>query len=343
MNDKSVILGLSGGVDSAASAALLKNDGYKVTGAFCIMHDNALASLKDAEQVAKSIGIDFITLDLRDEFKQFVIEPFVNSYINGRTPNPCIGCNPTIKFNALLKAADKAGALNIATGHYAGVRYIEESGRYCITISTSGKDQSYTLYRLTQEQLKRIVFPLYNRSKTDIREIARQYGIPVADKRDSQEICFINGDYNEYIEKSLNRRIPEGRFILEESGQTVGTHKGITGYTIGQRKGLGLSMGVPVFVTRIDTDNNNVYISKTDPLFKELFCNDIVWQGIDDLKEPLPVTVKIRYTAKQAKAVISKYEKLIRVSFDEPQRAVTPGQSAVFYKNDIVLGGGVIL
>ncbi len=338
-----IAIGLSGGVDSAAAAHLLIERGYDVTGIILRLKPDSLADadISDAQKIADALGIELHAVDRRDFFKKSVIDPFVSEYINARTPNPCIECNSIIKFGAMLDYAFEIGCDGIATGHYAK---IEKSGeRYLLKKSQSPKDQSYFLYRLTQHQLSHTVFPLEGLEKNEIRQIALNAGLPVAEKGDSQEICFVpDDDYISYL-SSLGITSPKGDFI-DINGNVLGTHNGIINYTIGQRKGLG-AFGKPMFVTGISAENNTVTIGENGSQYSiGLIADRLNFIPFDALNAPIKADVKIRFRAKPAPATVTpNYDGTVSVIFDEPQRSVTPGQSAVFYDGDTVIGGGRII
>ena len=341
--NKSVVLGMSGGVDSSYAASLLKSDGYEVIGAYCIMHEYAEAGLADAKKVAESLKIELHTVDLTDEFDKKIKTYFTESYSNAKTPNPCIVCNPTVKFKSLCDLADKLGAEKIATGHYAGTGFDEVSGRYFIK-KTEYKDQSYMLCRLTQEQIARVIFPLYGTEKDDNRKAAALTGIPLSDKPDSQEICFIpDKDYAKFIENRIGK-FPDGEFWLEDEEKVVGIHKGLIHYTVGQRKNLGIALGERIYVKGFDIPNNRVILSRKDVTDNGgLVCKDIVFQALDPKTETFSSDVKIRYAHKGAAAVSTVSDGKIKTFFNENQRAVTPGQYAVFYDKDKLLCAGEII
>lgn len=340
---KKIAIGLSGGVDSAAAASLLLEKGYDVTGIILRLKPDSLADadISDAQKIADCLGIELWVLDRRDFFRKSVIEPFVAEYLAARTPNPCIECNSVIKFGAMLDYALEIGCDGIATGHYANIE--KSGGRYLLKKSQSPKDQSYFLYRLTQHQLSHTIFPLEGMEKTEIREIAEKSGLPVAKKGDSQEICFVpNDDYIAYL-ASLGITSPKGDFI-DINGNILGTHNGIINYTIGQRKGLG-AFGKPMFVTGISAENNTVTIGENGSQYsKGLVADRLNFIAFDSLEEPMRADVKIRFRAKPAPATVTPHsDGTVNVVFDEPQRSVTPGQSAVFYDGDTVIGGGRII
>ena len=304
-----------------------------------------MSAVDDARRVANMLEIPYYVMNFKNEFKENVIDYFIGEYLDGRTPNPCIACNRYVKWESLLKRSIEIGADYIATGHYAKI-VRTESGRYSLKMSdATGKDQTYALYNLTQHQLSHTLMPVGVYEKDEIRKIAEQIGLPVAKKKDSQEICFVpDKDYAGFIEENTEHKIKEGNYVLED-GTVIGRHKGITHYTIGQRKGLNLAMGHPVFVTEIRPESNEVVIGEIEDLFKrELVCDRINFMSIPDLKEDMRVMAKIRYNHRGASAVIHwEDEDRIRVIFDEPQRAITPGQAVVFYDGEYVAGGGIIL
>ena len=358
MEKKKVVVGMSGGVDSSVAAWLLKEQGYDVIGVTMqiwqdeepeIQEENGgccgLSAVDDARRVAENLGIPYYVMNFKREFKENVMDYFVQEYIEGKTPNPCIACNRYVKWESLLKRSMEIGADYIATGHYAKIVQTD-SGRYSLKMSdATGKDQTYALYNLTQFQLSHTLMPVGFYEKDEIRKIAEQIGLPVAKKKDSQEICFVpDKDYAGFIEENTEHKIEEGSYVLAD-GTVIGRHKGITHYTIGQRKGLGLAMGHPVFVTEIRPESNEVVIGENEDLFqRELICNRINFMSIPDLKEDMHVMAKIRYNHRGASAVIHREEEdKIRVIFDEPQRAITPGQAVVFYDGEYVAGGGIIL
>jgi len=353
LSKNKVVLGLSGGVDSTAAALLLKEKGFDVIGFYFDVLGNNQQGKKGAEDLAHRLGIPFISMDVSREFEEHIIADFCREYSCGRTPNPCVICNPLIKFRKLIKTADEMGAYYIATGHYARVAYDESKGLYYIRKGASQKkDQSYMLYRLGQEILSRLMFPLGEfEDKAEIREIARSCNMPNAEASDSQEICFIDDKKEDYV-NFIERRgfsSEEGNFVDAE-GRILGRHQGICRYTIGQRKGLGIALGKPAFVTRIDPSENVVVLGENSDLFsKEVYFSDSYFAETDSAEVPESLllknglTAKIRYAAKPSAAKLSLSEngKLLAV-FDEPQRAATPGQSIVFYDGDRVIGGGFI-
>ena len=350
-----VIVGMSGGVDSAVAAYLLKASGYDVIGVTLkIWESNNGASsrcceIDDAAAAAAAIGIPYYAVNAMSEFRKNVTEPFVNDYIKGITPNPCVECNRYVKWDCMLKAAEVYGADYIATGHYASIVKLP-NGRYTVTqAEAKNKDQTYMVYKLTQEQLRRTLMPLGKLTKEEVRKIARAVGIEVADKPDSQEICFVtDGHYSEYIEDNYEGEVPgEGNFVDEE-GNVLGKHKGITHYTVGQRKGLGIAMGHPVYVKCIDVEKNEVVLSDEASIMSDVIYtrdnNFMSIPGIDD-GQKVRAGVKIRYHHPGAPATLERADdERIRIVFDEPVKAATPGQSAVFYDEEArVIGGGRII
>lgn len=339
MMGKRVLVGLSGGVDSALTAAFLQEEGYEVFGLYCVMHDADREGLSDAKRVAEHLRIPLSVSDLREEFEKHVVRDFLNCYAEARTPNPCIVCNPAVKFKALCDEADRLGIETVATGHYAHVGF--DNGRYFIS-QAKEKDQSYMLYRLTQEQLARIRFPLADTNKDKNRARAEALRIPVSHKPDSQDICFIRGEsYVDFIERRLGA-FPEGDFWLSDENRVVGRHKGLIRYTVGQRKNLGIALGAPVYVSRLDKETNRVILSRTDVVD----CTDLtavspVFQALDPSVTEFRAYGKIRFSAKASPCTVTVSDGKITARFEAPQRAATPGQSAVFYDGEgrILCGG----
>lgn len=336
---------MSGGVDSAVTAALIKSAGYDCVGATMKLYGKCFSEkdAKDAEQVAKSLGFSHSVFDLGNDFEKYVISNFVNTYIDGATPNPCIECNRYIKFRALLDIAKELGCDYIATGHYARVE--KDGGRYLLKKGVDeSKDQSYVLYSLTQEELSRTLLPLGGLTKAKVRSIATDMGFVSADKKESQDICFVpDGDYASFIERFSGKRFKKGNFVDKE-GNVLGTHGGIIRYTIGQRKGLGLALPQPMYVCDKRTVDNTVVLATNEELFeKELTATDFNWIAPPSEK-PFKATVKTRYRAQAANATVTPLENGdVKVVFDTPQRAITRGQAAVIYDNDTVIGGGKII
>ncbi|EOS37298.1 tRNA (5-methylaminomethyl-2-thiouridylate)-methyltransferase [Lachnospiraceae bacterium M18-1] len=353
-----VVVGMSGGVDSSVAAYLLKEQGYEVIGVTMqvwqeeareFQEENGgccgLSAVEDARRVAARLDIPYYVMNFREEFQEHVIDYFTEEYLRGRTPNPCIACNRFVKWESLLSRSLSIGADYIATGHYARVAQLP-NGRYSIRRSAaSAKDQTYALYNLTQEQLKRTLMPVGGFSKEEIRRIAEQIGLSVAEKPDSQDICFVpDGDYASFIERNAGTEIPKGNFVTAD-GRVLGRHKGIIHYTVGQRKGLGLALGYPAFVLEIRPKTHEVVIgTHEESLADSLRVSDLNFMSEEDLPEPRRVYVKIRYNHKGVWGIIEKTgEDEVTCTFEEPQRAVTPGQAAVFYDGEYILGGGTIL
>lgn len=355
---KKAIIAMSGGVDSSVAAYLMREAGYECIGATMKLYDNeeigmekekTCCSLKDTEDagnVARSFGMPYYVMNFTDEFKKEVIGRFVDTYIEGGTPNPCIECNRYLKFQKLMQRMYELDCDYVVTGHYARIAYEEGTGRYLLKKGVDEtKDQSYVLYNLTQEQLSHTLFPLGEYHKSEIRKIADKLGIVNAKKPDSQDICFVpDGDYASFIENYCGKTFPEGDFINED-GKVLGRHKGIIRYTIGQRKGLGLSLPEPLYVCEKRTDTNTVVLAKNERLYHNtLEADDLNWIAFESITEPVRCKAKIRYKQKEADATIEKMtDEKVRVTFDEPQRSITAGQAVVFYDGDLVLGGGKIL
>ncbi|MBE6786962.1 MAG: tRNA 2-thiouridine(34) synthase MnmA [Ruminococcaceae bacterium] len=340
-----VLLGMSGGVDSSVCAALLKQNGFLVGGVTLNLNDSFdLSNIDDAKAVCEKLGIEHITAQLKNEFKKYVIDNFIDEYISGNTPNPCIVCNKYIKFGKMLEIARQNGYQKIATGHYA--RIIERDGRYLLCKAKDiTKDQTYVLYCLTQEQLASAVFPLGTLSKAQVREIAEKENFVSARKKDSQDICFVpDGDYANFIEKTANFVSQTGDYV-NRAGEKIGQHKGVIHYTIGQRKGLGIALGKPAFVISKDAKTNRVVLGDQEFLFyKKVLVKDVNFIPFDKLSCEMEVTAKFRYSQKEQKAVIKPLDNgQVLVEFFEPQRAPSSGQAAVFYNGDIVVGGGTII
>ncbi len=357
MDKLQVLIGMSGGVDSSVAAYLMQKNGYDCLGATMMLHgERTLAaggsrtcgSLRDAEDaraVADRLGIPFSVFDYSDFFESEVIDRFVRAYEEGRTPNPCVDCNRYLKFEKMFDGAKELGCAFVATGHYARVARCKETGRYLLKRAADPeKDQSYFLWSLTQEQLSHTKFPLGELSKSEVRRIAEENGLLTAHKRDSQDICFVpNGKYVEFLEKYTKKSYPKGDF-LSTDGQVLGHHRGIIRYTVGQKKGLGLVLPEPLFVKELDTVNNTVTLCKSEELFSDVMTlKHINLISVPLVAGELRCKVKIRYRHEAAFATVKQTDSdCLLVVFDEPQRAVTRGQSAVMYDGDIVIGGGII-
>jgi len=342
MDKNKVVVGLSGGVDSAVTAYLLNQEGYEVIGVTMRQFKEETFS-GDAAAVAEMLGIKHVIEDLSEEFEKEIMRYFASEYEKGRTPNPCTLCNPRIKWEMLTRVADREDAFYVATGHYANIDMI--NGRYSVKNSvTATKDQTYALCNLTQEQLSRTLMPLGKYEKTEVREIAERAGIPVAGKADSQDICFIpDGDYAGFLERFTGKKFKPGDFV-DASGKVLGKHNGIIHYTIGQRKGLNLPMGKPVFVTAIDVPGNRVVIGDNEDLFTTtFFVRDVSFMAGTEDDLPKTLMCKIRYAHKGEKCTLSRdADGRYRAEFEAPVRAITPGQTAVFYDGDYVFAGSVI-
>ncbi len=356
-----VLVGMSGGVDSSVAAAVLVEQGYNVIGVTIktyryndvggnIGNESSCCSLdgiNDARLVCDKLGIPHYVVDFTEPFDKNVIQYFIDEYMTGRTPNPCVICNRTIKWEEMLRKADLVGAGYIATGHFAQVRKDEHTGRYVVSRGKdSNKDQSYAMWTLTQESLRRTIFPLGHLTKPEVRELAEKYGLRTASKSESYEICFIpDNDYNRFLKNNvdgLEERVDGGDIIMD--GEVIGRHKGFPFYTIGQRKGLGLSTPEPVYVTKIDYKNNTIEVGKnTQLMHTTLIARDVNMVKYGDLAGGRRVNAKIRYKDDGGKATAYDVGNgRVKVVFDDPRRAITPGQSIVFYEGDDVVGGAII-
>ena len=363
-----IAVAMSGGVDSSAVAGLLKRQGRAIVGMTMQLWDQrrfpelippgvsagrccSLDDVYDARSVASHIGIPFYVVGHEEQFEQEVVEPFVRDYLEGRTPIPCTLCNNFIKFDQFLQRARQVGAERVATGHYARVETDPATDRYLLRRGVDEtRDQSYFLFGLTQEQLSRSLFPLGGMAKAEVRVLAEELQLPVAQKPESHEICFVpDGDYARFVERYVEDKgieLPEtSGEVVSEDGEVLGRHEGIHHYTIGQRKGLGVALGKPMYVTRIEPAARQVVIGENPSLLKKCFqVRDVNWIAISSLDEPLRVETKIRHQFPPAPAVVTPTTEAgrVEVEFDRPQRAVTPGQAAVFYQGDLVVGGGWI-
>ena len=351
-----VMVGMSGGVDSSVAAKLLIDSGYDVTGVTLKLFDGgdisedfrtccSLSDVEDARSVCYRLGIDHFVFNFKEAFRKKVINQFTESYLNGKTPNPCIECNRHIKFDKMLRRAEELGFDYIATGHYAERVYDYKTNRYILKRPKDrSKDQTYVLYGLTQYQLSKTLFPLGEYEKSDIRRIAEAAGLINSRKPDSQDICFVpDGDYASFIKKNTGAEIKEGNFISAD-GDVIGRHKGIINYTIGQRRGIGISIGKPAYVTDKNALENTVTIGDESNLYKsEITAYDVNLISLDSISDEMRVTAKVRYSRNaQAAVVIPSGNGEVLVKFDEPQRAPASGQAVVFYDGDVVIGGGTI-
>ncbi|HEV7680829.1 MAG TPA: tRNA 2-thiouridine(34) synthase MnmA [Pyrinomonadaceae bacterium] len=361
---------MSGGVDSSAAAAILKEQGHELVGFTMQLWNQrrgisvdengdplpsrccSLDDVYDARRVAEELGFPFYVLNLEREFERDVVQPFVASYLNGETPIPCVSCNSRLKFASLDQLAASLGCDKVATGHYARVEFDEAANRYRLFRGRNlDKEQSYFLWELTQDQLSRALFPLGEMSKPEVREVAREHALAVAEKSESQEICFVpDGDYAGFIDRYLDAegatdRLPGDGEIVDASGAVVGQHTGIHRYTIGQRRGIGIAGPQPLYVINIDAAKNQIRVGQQDDLLSSEFtAAGVNWVAFDKPGEPVHAQVRVRYRHTPAEATITPIENnRVRVVFDEPQRAITPGQATVFYRGDEVVGGGWIV
>ncbi len=361
LKNKKVVVAMSGGVDSSVAAALLVEQGYDVIGITIktynfedvggnVTKESSCCSLdgiNDAKLVASKFGFPHYVLDFSEDFRHMVIDNFIKEYLAGNTPNPCVICNRKIKWEALIKKSLSLGADYIATGHFAKLRFDNNTGRYILSRGKDlQKDQSYALWGLTQESLSKTIFPIADYTKSQVRELAFKFGLDNARKSESFEICFIpDDDYGRFLKEQnpgIENKLDGGKFILD--GKVVGKHQGYPFYTIGQRKGLGIALGEPVYVTKIDAKENTIYLGReSNLLHKGLIAKDVNLISVDNLKNGLEVVAKVRYKDEGSKAfAIETDSGKLQVIFDEPKRAITPGQSVVLYKNEDVIGGGII-
>jgi len=369
MNSKTIAVAMSGGVDSSTVAAMLRAEGHNVIGLTMQLwnqrrlagHEGmpesvqgrccSLDDVYDARRVAQHLGIPYYVVNHEDRFERDVVRPFVAEYLSGRTPIPCSLCNNHLKFDQLLIVAQQIGAERVATGHYARVEYDGDRGRWLlIRPSDLAKDQTYFLFGLTQEQLSRTLFPLGGMTKPEVRELARQHGLALAEKPDSQEICFVpGGDYKRFIDAYLadqGEALPDtAGELVTTTGEVIGEHGGIHNFTVGQRKGLGVATGSPLYVIQISGADKQVIVGGQEHLYSQtLRARRVNLIALDDLRQPMRVSVKIRHRHEPAPAVIEKTaDDEILATFDQPQRAITPGQAAVFYDGNVVVGGGWIV
>ncbi len=356
---KKVVVAMSGGVDSSVAVALLIKQGYEVIGVTMQLWDSdtgdeereqagccSLSAVEDARNVANMLNIPYYVMNFRDIFKEKVVSYFIYEYLQGRTPNPCIACNQHIKFEALLRKSLALGADYLATGHYARLFWDKNANRHMIRRGEdTRKDQTYVLYGMTQEQISRTLMPLGDYTKEQVRNLAVEMGLPTADKAESQEICFVpDDDYSSFILNKVGNKIVPGPFI-DKKGQVIGTHRGIAFYTIGQRRGLGIAAGYRLYVIDIDLEKNAVILGgEADLLTGGLIATDLNYIAFDKLSAPLKVGAQIRYNGKPEPAIIYPLEDgKIKLVFDCFQRAITPGQGVVFYRDDLLLGGGTIV
>jgi tRNA-specific 2-thiouridylase len=364
---QTIAVAMSGGVDSSTVAAMLCAEGHGVIGLTMQLWNQrrladkydyaepvqgrccSLDDVYDARRVAESLGIPYYVVNQEARFEQDVVRPFVQEYLSGRTPIPCSLCNNHLKFDQLLVTARQIGADLLATGHYARCEFDDERGRWLLKLPKDvAKDQTYFLFGLTQEQLSRTRFPLGGMTKPEVRELAKQYGLALAEKPDSQEICFVpNGDYKKFLDAYLE---DQGQVLPDTSGELVttdgkviGEHSGIHNFTVGQRKGLGVATGTPLYVIGLNGAERQVVVGRDEELWSNtLRARNLNWIAVDGLREPMRVSIKIRNKHQAAPAVIEKSGEEVLATFDAPQRAITPGQAAVFYDGDTVVGGGWI-
>lgn len=351
---KRALIAISGGVDSSATALLMKEAGYDCFGVTMKLHSSkdilsegcvTTKDIEDARAVCRTLGIGYEVVDFSSDFEKYVINSFIEAYESGATPNPCIECNYHLKFDKLFEYGKKCGYDIIATGHYARIEYDEKYARRVLKKATDcSKDQSYVLYRLSREQIESTVFPLGTLTKNETRAIATRAGLDVSTKKDSQDICFIpDGDYAKFIENRTGKSYAPGNFVTLD-GKILGQHKGIIRYTIGQGKGLGLALPHRMYVCDKRLDTNEVVIGDNENLFSsELWANDVCLSAIDKIDEPMRLYAKVRYKHTEQPATVSIENGLLHIVFDEPQRAICKGQSVVLYDGDVLIGGGKII
>jgi tRNA-specific 2-thiouridylase len=340
LSPKRVTVAMSGGVDSSVAAALLKQDGYEVSGLYMELGADIMFSKKTLEDTCRQLDIPITKLDLEEKFQDLVIDYFCREYSRGRTPNPCVACNKYVKFDILMKKALETGVDYFATGHYARIEATTEGYELKKAVDIT-KDQSYFLYTLGKEQLKHLLLPLGEMTKERVKEIAKELGLPAGEHRDSQDVCFIpDNDYRAFVAERVPQRAGD---IVDINGKILGKHKGLAGYTIGQRQGLGLTSEEPLYVLKIDAENNRIIVGGRErALHNVLVARQLSWVSGESPKEPMEVMAKIRYQAPEAAAELYPGDDGVEVRFVEPQSAVAPGQSIVFYRGDELLGGGII-
>ena len=353
---KKALIAMSGGVDSSVAAYLTIKEGYDCMGVTMKLHNQkdliisnahtccSLDDIEDARKVSEKLHMPYSVENFSENFKEMVLDNFIYCYENGMTPNPCIRCNRYLKFDKLVQKAKEMGCEIIVTGHYAIVEQNPETGRYMLKKAIdASKDQSYVLYTISQEMLSIIRFPLGKMLKSEARDLAEANGFTNARKRDSEDLCFVPvGKYTDFIRKQTGKDYPPGDFV-SLNGEVMGQHQGIIGYTIGQRKGLGLSLKEPAYVTELDMDNNRVILGRNEDLFKkELWAEDVNMVSVAEITEPIRVKAKVRYRHQEQWATAEMVDGRLHVVFDEPQRAITKGQAVVLYDDDIVVAGGTI-
>ncbi len=333
-----VLVALSGGVDSSTTALILKEKGYEIMGATMIFQNVNEEDISFAKKACEKLNIKYETFDFSDFYQRHIIENFVKEYQQGRTPNPCVICNEIVKFGIFLKQATEMGFDYVATGHYAGIE--KKNGKYLLKRGIDKNEQSYFLYRLSQRQLSKILLPLGECTKDRVRALAKKAGLPTAQRKKSQDVCFLSGNYQDFLEKYLPEKPGP---IYDIAGKKIGEHSGIYRFTCGQRRGIGISDRTPYYVVRIDARQNAIYVGKKKDVYKKsLVARNVNWIYPFEFDNPMQVLAKPRYFAQPSPAIVYPDKDRIRVDFEKPQWALTPGQSVVFYKDDIVLGGGII-